>query len=69
MRSYKENNLDYVVYGHMGNSHLHFNMLPKSKNELDMSRKLYAEICKFSTKLGGTISAEHGIGKYKEIFC
>ncbi|MBK7104606.1 MAG: FAD-binding oxidoreductase [Ignavibacteriae bacterium] len=64
----KENNLDYVVYGHMGNSHLHFNMLPKSKNELDMSRKLYAEICKFSTKLGGTISAEHGIGKYKRDF-
>ncbi|MBK8944841.1 MAG: FAD-binding oxidoreductase [Ignavibacteriae bacterium] len=64
----KENNLDYVVYGHIGNSHLHFNMLPKSKNELDLSRKLYGEICKFSTILGGTISAEHGIGKYKRDF-
>ncbi|MCB9249829.1 MAG: hypothetical protein H6613_15400 [Ignavibacteriales bacterium] len=61
----KQNNLDYVVYGHIGNSHLHFNMLPKTEEELKLSRKLYGEICSFSTNLGGTISAEHGIGKFK----
>ncbi|MCB0742617.1 MAG: FAD-binding oxidoreductase [Ignavibacteriae bacterium] len=61
----KQNNLDYVVYGHIGNSHLHFNMLPKTEEELKLSRKLYGEICSFSTNLGGTISAEHGRGKFK----
>ncbi len=61
----KQNNLDYVVYGHIGNSHLHFNILPKTEEELDLSRKLYGEICAYSVKLGGTISAEHGIGKFK----
>jgi len=61
----KQNNLDYVVYGHIGNSHLHFNMLPKTEEELNISRKLYGKICAYSVKLGGTISAEHGIGKFK----
>lgn len=61
----KEHNLDYVVYGHVGNSHLHFNMLPKDKDELLLCRQLYRKICTKSVKLGGTISAEHGIGKLK----
>lgn len=61
----KQNNLDYVVYGHIGNSHLHFNMLPKDENELKLGRSLYGKICDKSVELGGTISAEHGIGKLK----
>ncbi len=61
----KNNSLDYVVYGHIGNSHLHFNMLPKNHDELELCRELYGEICTKSVDLGGTISAEHGIGKLK----
>jgi D-lactate dehydrogenase (cytochrome) len=61
----EENNLDYVVYGHIGNSHLHFNMLPKDENELKLCRELYGTICEKSLELNGTISAEHGIGKLK----
>jgi D-lactate dehydrogenase (cytochrome) len=61
----EKHNLEYVVYGHIGNSHLHFNMLPKNTEELTMCRELYAEICSKSIELGGTISAEHGIGKLK----
>jgi len=64
----KNNNLEYVVYGHLGNSHLHFNMLPKTIKELELCRNLYRDICNYSVKLGGTISAEHGIGKYKRDF-
>jgi len=60
-----EHNLEYVVYGHIGNSHLHFNMLPKNNIELSLCRQLYGEICSKSVELGGTISAEHGIGKLK----
>lgn len=61
----KQNNLDYVVYGHIGNSHLHFNMLPKDIDELKLGRSLYGKICDKSVELVGTISAEHGIGKLK----
>ncbi len=60
-----ENNLQYVVYGHIGNSHLHFNMLPKDEEEFQLAKKLYGIICAKSVELGGTISAEHGIGKLK----
>lgn len=61
----KENNIEFVVYGHIGNSHLHFNMLPTTKDELKLCRDLYAVICKRAVELEGTISAEHGIGKLK----
>jgi D-lactate dehydrogenase (cytochrome) len=57
--------LAYVVYGHIGNSHLHFNMLPKNQDELLLCKRLYGEICSKSIEMGGTISAEHGIGKLK----
>lgn len=57
--------LDYIVYGHIGNSHLHFNMLPKTEEELLLCKELYGKICKESVALEGTISAEHGIGKLK----
>ncbi len=61
----EENGLDYVVYGHAGNSHVHLNMLPKNEDEFKKGQKLYGLICKKAIELGGTISAEHGIGKSK----
>jgi len=58
-------NIKYVVFGHIGDSHVHFNMLPKDEAELNICKELYRKICRKSVKLGGTISAEHGIGKLK----
>jgi len=57
--------LPYVVYGHFGNSHMHLNMLPKSEEEYLRGKEIYKKICKKAVELGGTISAEHGIGKLK----
>lgn len=57
--------LHYVVYGHFGNSHMHLNMLPKSEEEYLRGKEIYKKICKKAVELGGTISAEHGIGKLK----
>ncbi len=58
--------LDFVSYGHFGNSHLHLNMLPKNEAEYLTAKKCYYEICKNAVELNGTISAEHGIGKLKK---
>lgn len=58
-------NLDYLAYGHFGNSHLHLNMLPKDESEYLRAKKVYSEICDLAIKLNGTVSAEHGIGKSK----
>lgn len=61
-------NLDGVIYGHIGNSHLHVNILPKNVQEYNKGMELYAKWAKRVAEMGGTISAEHGIGKQKKDF-
>ena len=61
----KESNIDFVSYGHFGNSHIHLNFLPKNDEEFNEGKKLYKLICEEAVRLGGTISAEHGVGKAK----
>jgi len=58
-------NLDYVIYGHFGNSHIHLNMLPKTEEEFTKGKELCKRICSYAITLGGTFSAEHGVGKNK----
>lgn len=58
-------NLDFLIYGHFGNSHIHLNILPKNQDEYERGRKLYYEICDKAVEYSGTISAEHGVGKLK----
>lgn len=61
----EESALEYVVYGHAGDSHLHLNMLPKNNQEFDTAKKVYSDLCDLAIALKGTVSAEHGIGKSK----
>lgn len=56
-------NISYVTYGHIGDFHLHFNFLPRNQKELKKAKEYYIEILKVVVELGGTISAEHGVGK------
>lgn len=62
----KKAHLNYVLYGHFGNSHIHLNMLPATDTEYTSGRQVYMNICKKAVEYGGTISAEHGIGKLKK---
>jgi D-lactate dehydrogenase (cytochrome) len=57
--------LIYLIYGHFGNSHMHLNILPRNEEEYLKGKIVYNTICKKAIELGGTISAEHGIGKLK----
>jgi D-lactate dehydrogenase (cytochrome) len=57
--------LQYVIYGHFGNSHIHLNILPGSMDDIPIGKEVYYNICKKAAELGGTVSAEHGIGKIK----
>ncbi len=61
----KASGLDYVIFGHIGDSHLHANILPKDENEAEKARHLYGRFIAQAIMLGGTVSAEHGIGKLK----
>lgn len=60
--------IDYVIFGHAGENHLHVNMLPKTEDEFKKSRSVYMDFVKKAVELGGTVSAEHGIGKLKHAF-
>ena len=57
--------IKYAVFGHIGNNHLHINMLPQNYDELEKAKEIYALIAKKAIELKGTVSAEHGIGKLK----
>jgi len=69
LKFYKEkldaSGLEYVIFGHIGDNHLHANMIPKTNEEATRARHLYGRFIAQSIMLGGTISAEHGIGKHK----
>lgn len=57
--------IQYVIFGHIGNNHLHANLLPKNEKEFQEARNIYLELCRYAVTTGGTVSAEHGIGKLK----
>ena len=57
--------LRYICYGHLGDCHLHLNMLPNDDVEFQKAKEVYARLCRRAVELGGTVSAEHGIGKLK----
>jgi FAD/FMN-containing dehydrogenase len=55
----------YVIYGHLGDAHLHLNILPTTPEEAEKARRMLREFAEHAVKLGGTVSAEHGLGKRK----
>lgn len=58
--------LQYVLFGHIGNNHVHVNVLPASMEEYALGKEIYLEWARAVIRLmGGTVSAEHGIGKLK----
>lgn len=55
----------YIIFGHIGNAHVHLNILPRSRDEFLEAKALYRQFVAKVLGLGGTVSAEHGIGKLK----
>ncbi len=57
--------LDYVIFGHIGDAHVHVNILPDSQAEFEAGQRLMLHFARHAVALGGTVSAEHGLGKRK----
>ncbi|TCD47086.1 FAD-binding oxidoreductase [Chlorobium sp. N1] len=55
----------YIIFGHIGDAHVHLNILPRNHEEFVAAKELYLEFIGKVLELGGTLSAEHGIGKLK----
>lgn len=57
--------VEFLFWGHLGDNHLHVNFLPKSSEEFEQAMSTYAEMARQFIQWGGTVSAEHGIGKMR----
>ena len=44
---------------------MHVNILPKSQPEFEAGQRLMLDFARHAVELGGTVSAEHGLGKRK----
>ncbi len=65
-RILRENNIEYLLFGHLGDCHLHFHVI-YNKEEALIINDLYRQIIRKSAELDGVYSAEHGTGKRKTI--
>ena len=57
--------LEHLTFGHIGANHLHVNILPRNPADYNAGRALYSRWAGQVIRWGGSISAEHGIGKIK----
>lgn len=55
--------LGYVFFAHAGDSHVHLTLLPSNDNEASIGNETLIRIMNKVLELGGTIAAEHGLGK------
>lgn len=55
-----------VLFGHLGDNHLHLNLLPRSAEEAVVARAYHHALAAAAIEAGGTLSAEHGIGRVKK---
>jgi D-lactate dehydrogenase (cytochrome) len=53
----------FLIFGHIGDGHLHLNYLPEDEAEADRALRAYSRLARRAVELDGTISAEHGVGK------
>ena len=60
--------LESAAWGHIGNNHLHVNVLPRDEHDFAQGKKLFAHWAAEVTRMGGAVSAEHGVGKIKRGF-
>lgn len=57
--------LEAVSFGHIGNNHVHVNIIPRDVAEYARGKELYLDWARQVVERGGSVSAEHGIGKLK----
>ncbi|MGY4504005.1 FAD/FMN-containing dehydrogenase [Bradyrhizobium sp. GM24.11] len=70
VRSY-DADLELSVYGHVGDGNLHYNVLiPPGVDRMDFTKRiegsLSLQLYDTAAALGGTFSAEHGVGRFKK---
>ena len=60
-----EAGLDHLTFGHLGDNNLHVNIIARDFEEYERGRQTCLQWAQAAVRMGGTVSAEHGIGKAK----
>ena len=55
-----------TIFGHAGNGHPHFNFICRNPEEIEAVDRVLLETLTRVIAMGGTVAAEHGIGKIKQ---
>ena len=55
----------YTIYGHVGDANNHVNLFPENEQQAAQAADLIYDFAKQVVSLGGTVAAEHGVGKQK----
>ena len=63
-----EEGLLHAAWGHIGDNHIHVNILPRDMDEYSRGKALLARWAGEVSRMGGAVSAEHGVGKLKAPF-
>jgi FAD/FMN-containing dehydrogenase len=56
---------NFVIFGHIGDAHLHINTFSDSPEQFRAAKAVTTELAGDAVSLGGTVGAEHGLGKRK----
>ena len=59
---------EYCIFGHLGDAHAHVNMTPSTQARFDAGAEVMTEFARKAVELGGSVAAEHGLGKRKAKF-
>ena len=57
--------IKFVMFGHIGDAHVHTEVLPETQQEWERATEIAVELAKEVVAMGGTVGAEHGLGKRK----
>jgi len=61
----EDRGLPFVIFGHAGDGHIHANAMPEDPQQMLLADEAMREIAAAAVEMGGTVSAEHGLGKLK----
>jgi FAD/FMN-containing dehydrogenase len=56
---------NFVIFGHIGDAHLHINTFSDNSEQFASAKAVSNDLARDAVSLGGTVGAEHGLGKRK----
>lgn len=61
----EQEGLERAIFGHVGDDHVHVNLIPRDPGEEPLAHDLFWEMIRIAARMGGSVAAEHGLGKVK----